>query len=296
MSSSPITQVPDHPSHQDSNSLQKGNAIPTHLKLLLRGVPMYVKRDSLVSLPESLLVAIFPNGFVLTADKNPAPTDTSGLVGESDFDPKCFSYILEFFSEAAETFAKENQDHSWEAFSAGLVGAYSRQFDSARYSLLTKQAIVVLREELEYFILPQDKSNPLTSTADIITLKQLKQTAGQLLKADDLVFHSMLQNVKRGNNIVERELVDMLCDCGFTRLDRWFYRELESKKTFITSVSLVKLKVEDKDNIMESAKKLMVFWKKPARKCWWDYTLTKLDNIQVRLWVRRTWILELSFV
>ncbi|KAI9029970.1 hypothetical protein CLU79DRAFT_695486 [Phycomyces nitens] len=284
--SSPITQVPDQPSLQDSDSLNT-NVMPIHLKLRLRGVPMYVKRESLVSLPESLLIAMFPNGFTMTTDKHPAPTDTNGLVGESDFDPKCLLYILDFFSEAAETFAKESLEYSLEA--------YSGPFDSIRHSLLTKQAIVVLREELEYFVLPRNKSDLLIRTADMTIFKQLKQTAGHLIEADDLVFHSMLQNVEKGNNTVERQLIDMLCDCGFSRLDRWFYRSLESKKTFITSVSLVKLKVGEKGNSIDSAKKLMLFWKKPARKCWWDSSLTKLNSIQVRLWIRRTWTLELSF-
>ncbi|KAF8943868.1 hypothetical protein BGZ47_004939 [Haplosporangium gracile] len=57
---------------------------------------------------------------------------------------------------------------------------------------------------------------------------------------------------------------------------------------------------------MAIAEKLLLFWRKPARKCWWDgiqvevyqdpsdTTITPL--IPVRLWARRTWTLELVLV
>ncbi|KAF9277475.1 hypothetical protein BGZ88_001138 [Linnemannia elongata] len=57
---------------------------------------------------------------------------------------------------------------------------------------------------------------------------------------------------------------------------------------------------------MAIAEKLLLFWRKPARKCWWDgiqvevhqdpsdTTITPL--VPVRLWARRTWTLELVLV
>ncbi|KAF9578267.1 hypothetical protein BGW38_006026, partial [Lunasporangiospora selenospora] len=51
---------------------------------------------------------------------------------------------------------------------------------------------------------------------------------------------------------------------------------------------------------MAIAQKLLLFWRKPARKCWWDGIQIELDHegtkVPVRLWARRTWTLEVVLV
>ncbi|KAF9348678.1 hypothetical protein BGX26_012927 [Mortierella sp. AD094] len=56
---------------------------------------------------------------------------------------------------------------------------------------------------------------------------------------------------------------------------------------------------------MAIAQKLLLFWRKPARKCWWDGIEVEIDQdidgtsgvkVPVRLWARRTWTLELILV
>ncbi|KAF9998690.1 hypothetical protein BGZ65_005836 [Modicella reniformis] len=53
---------------------------------------------------------------------------------------------------------------------------------------------------------------------------------------------------------------------------------------------------------MAIAQKLLLFWRKPARKCWWDMIQVEIDQdmegakVPVRLWARRTWTLELVIV
>lgn len=54
---------------------------------------------------------------------------------------------------------------------------------------------------------------------------------------------------------------------------------------------------------MATAQKLLLFWRKPARKCWWDGFDVELpaDNENdekrtIKLWARRVWTLELSLV
>lgn len=44
------------------------------------------------------------------------------------------------------------------------------------------------------------------------------------------------------------------------------------------------------------AQKLLLFWRKPARRCWWEGV--DLDNVegvegQVKVWIRRVWTLEM---
>ena len=94
--------------------------------------------------------------------------------------------------------------------------------------LFHKQAIIVLREELEYFAIP-----PLTSTAagssESMTPQQLKMAStdehgtanealmsvkaacGQHLLGRKSIFTALQRNVNRENNIAEQHLIDMLC-------------------------------------------------------------------------------------
>lgn len=44
------------------------------------------------------------------------------------------------------------------------------------------------------------------------------------------------------------------------------------------------------------AQKLLLFWRKPARRCWWEGV--ELDDVegvegQVKVWIRRVWTLEM---
>ncbi len=44
------------------------------------------------------------------------------------------------------------------------------------------------------------------------------------------------------------------------------------------------------------AQKLLLFWRKPARRCWWEGV--DLDNVEgvegkLKVWIRRVWTLEM---
>jgi hypothetical protein len=44
------------------------------------------------------------------------------------------------------------------------------------------------------------------------------------------------------------------------------------------------------------AQKLLLFWRKPARRCWWEGV--ELDNVRgvegkLKVWIRRVWTLEM---
>lgn len=86
----------------------------------------------------------------------------------------------------------------------------------------------------------------------------------------------------------------MTISSGFDREDSWGFRALEPSRCCITSIALVLLKTgirfsgedgpllpnEEEVEGMEgtridqqqltTAQKLLLFWRKPARKCWWD--------------------------
>ena len=44
------------------------------------------------------------------------------------------------------------------------------------------------------------------------------------------------------------------------------------------------------------AQKLLLFWRKPARRCWWEgVDLRDVDGVEgeLKVWVRRVWTLEM---
>ncbi|KAL9543123.1 hypothetical protein MBANPS3_008270 [Mucor bainieri] len=285
------------------------DAIPQILDLDLRGTRVKLDRETLVSLPESLLIAMFPNGLVLGRrdpstydsseeddyDDEPAEheNEASDSRGEQaatteaddilttyvDFDAACLKYVLKFYQQAQE--ARDQQQEVESIFASTPAAQYYP-------SLLDKQPIIVLREELEYYC--------VVSSSKKENHEKVKIAAGEYLKRHDQVFAALQKNIARENNVAEQHLIDMLCDAGFTREDSWGHRELEPSKTCIVSMSLVLLKTTGPDNHMATAQKLLLFWRKPARKCWWDGNTVEINEQSVRLWARRTWTLELALI
>ncbi|EPQ30009.1 uncharacterized protein PFL1_02682 [Pseudozyma flocculosa PF-1] len=337
----------------------------TQLTLDLRGTRFTIERDTLMNLPESVLLCLFPNGLVLARQpKQPQSFDDDGNddadddeeVYLVDFDPQCLSYVLSFFKTAQDDFyGIDDQPGKFRpsAF-GGNGGAHHYQQSSADFSdpnglygggpgmgqnpLLNKQAIIVLREELEYFAIPpkrprtaasgpggkltQPSGDRLATESDIDISKlettnpesghptpallSLKQSCGRALLDRKQIFTALQRNVNKENNLAEQHLIDMLCMSGFDRNDTWGFRALEPSRCCITSIALVLLKTgiahageleaqgirpdsaEANDYYDETgqtsmfqgmkvdhqqlatAQKLLLFWRKPARKCWWD--------------------------
>ncbi|KAG0029686.1 hypothetical protein BGZ81_003521 [Podila clonocystis] len=174
--------------------------------------------------------------------------------------------------------------------------------------LLNKQAIIVLREELDYFAITPPKAgfpakDDLLATGPVIadlTGLKVKTACGQYLLEQSKIFTALQRNISKENNVAEQHLIDMLCVSGFSKDDEWGYRRMETGRTSIASLSLVLLKTTGQGNQMATAQKLLLFWRKPARKCWWDGVQIELDHnndkVPIRLWARRTWTLELVLV
>lgn len=69
----------------------------------------------------------------------------------------------------------------------------------------------------------------------------------------------------------------------------------------ICSLALARLRSDVKGDIAGSnavgmAQKLLLFWRKPARRCWWEGV--ELDDVEgvdgsLKVWIRRVWTLEM---
>jgi hypothetical protein len=79
--------------------------------------------------------------------------------------------------------------------------------------LLTKQAIIVLREELEYFSIPPKDTGAATDANGIANDEMLdvKKRSGEYLMEKKNIFTALQRNVNKENNVAEQHLIDMLC-------------------------------------------------------------------------------------
>lgn len=91
----------------------------------------------------------------------------------------------------------------------------SSEFGSAasQNPLLSKQAIIVLREELEYFSIPPEGSRAATDQHGIANDQMLdvKRRSGDYLIDKRNIFTALQRNVNKENNVAEQHLIDMLC-------------------------------------------------------------------------------------
>ncbi|KAG8796176.1 hypothetical protein FRC12_003767 [Ceratobasidium sp. 428] len=331
-SSSPITQVSQ--THTGGLNLTGSGGQPqllARLQLDLRGVRFSVDREKIMNLPESVLLCLFPNGLVLS--RQSVAGSASGYDEEEgedvyivDFDPDCFAYVLEFFRVSQDRFYGTSTQPGLLAAQQSLLDgpaapSHPGQIDFGSPSqnpLLTKQAIIVLREELEYFVIPPDdggRSGAKTDEHGIANqvLLDMKRESGTQLLEKKHIFTALQRNVNKENNVAEQHLIDMLCMSGFNRDDTWGYRALEPSRCCISSIALVLLKTginhpgdggaaSIDQQQMATAQKLLLFWRKPARKCWWDGAEAVLSPTKsspqhlVKLWARRVWTLELSLI
>ncbi|CDZ97003.1 BTB/POZ fold [Phaffia rhodozyma] len=254
---------------------------------------------------------------------NPS-SDDQGDVYTVDFDPGAFSFVLDFFEEAITAFygtpSSPGLFHSQQSLLSSTDLSTSPLIDSnisedyANLPLLQKQGIIVLREELEYFVIPPKGGVAQTDAEGNANeeLIELKRLAGKALLDRRQIFTALQRNVNKENNVAEQHLIDMLCMSGFDRQDEWGHRDVEPSRCSITSIALVLLKTgiqhpTKPDQVatidhaqMTTSQKLLLFWRKPARKCWWDgvdiETRVDAENKTVKVWARRVWTLELNLV
>ncbi len=54
-------------------------------------------------------------------------------------------------------------------------------------------------------------------------------------------------------------------------------------------------------NAVGMAQKLLLFWRKPARRCWWEGVELEgveglAEGTKLKVWIRRVWTLEMSVI
>ncbi|KAK3342409.1 hypothetical protein B0H65DRAFT_575607 [Neurospora tetraspora] len=258
----------------------------------LRGTRFTLSRDELLTLPEFVLLSLFPNGLF--------PEGHMGGFGEGDavqvdYDPASLQYMLEFFRTVAQSIPVDPSNP--QDGSDGIVpldpASGARGDDGSK-----RAGIIVLREDLDFYAIPP--------RADLgqAEMMEIKRAAARALLKQDGIFSGLKKSDEPGTT--EAHLIEMLTAGGFNYDDRWGHRAGEPNKAVICSLALARLRSDIKGNEMGSnavgmAQKLLLFWRKPARRCWWEgVELEGVEGLEpgtkLKVWIRRVWTLEMSVI
>ncbi|MCJ1475607.1 hypothetical protein MMC13_004270 [Lambiella insularis] len=270
-----------------------------NITLDLRGTRFTLSRDELLTLPEFVLLSLFPNGLLPDGHMN---SFHEGDIYPVDYDPISLQYMLEFFRNVAQTIPSSSPSpsseaphtpHPTSAIEPSMAG-------SARDMLQDRAGIIVLREDLDFYAIPPK--------ADIEQpeMIEVKRAAGRALLEQDGIFSGLKRSEDSGTT--EQHLIEMLTAGGFNNDDTWGHRAGEPNKAVICSLALARLRTDIRgnsndpasSNAVGMAQKLLLFWRKPARRCWWEgielENVEGMEGVKLKVWIRRVWTLEMSVI
>ncbi|KAI1457012.1 general stress response protein Whi2 [Annulohypoxylon moriforme] len=309
----------------------------------LRGTRFVLSRDELLTLPEFVLLSLFPNGLfpeghmggfsegdavqvdvstlndksttrftpmsssIVTQEVTPQTTSLPrsstlrNLVSNIDihftdltsqYDPASLQYMLDFFRNVAQSIPNESSPSaSPDGGAVPIDSLGGRGEDGSK-----RAGIIVLREDLDFYAIPP-RAN--INQAEMI---EVKRAAARALLKQDGIFSGLKRSDEPGTT--EAHLIEMLTAGGFNHDDRWGHRAGEPNKAVVCSLALARLRSDIRGNDMGSnavgmAQKLLLFWRKPARRCWWEgVDLNDVEGVDgpLKVWIRRVWTLEMSVI
>ncbi|CAK3995115.1 hypothetical protein MYCFIDRAFT_158790 [Lecanosticta acicola] len=315
-----------------------GGGSEENITLELRGTRFTLSRDELLTLPEFCLLSLFPNGLLpdghmnsyssegdvypvdvrntrqsrmLTQARPNSPatiteiyniisnTDVylSDILYPSQYDPLSLQYMLEFFRNVAQTIPQASEEQSQNDPLAPSTMPIEPMQGNARDMLQDRAGIIVLREDLDFYAIPPRKEIQHNEMIEI------KRAASRALLRQDGIFSGLRKSEEPGTT--EQHLIEMLTAGGFNHDDTWGHRAAEPQKAVICSIALARLRTDIRGdtanaaNAVGMAQKLLLFWRKPARRCWWEGV--ELENVEgvegtLKVWIRRVWTLEMSVI
>ncbi|KAJ6164294.1 dipeptidyl peptidase 3 [Penicillium chermesinum] len=263
-----------------------GTASEAQTLIMTRGTRFTLSRDELLTLPEFVLLSLFPNG--LLPDGHMGGFH-EGDIYPVDYDPVSLQYMLDFFRSVAQSIPSSLPSES----TSPELEVPDVMQNSARDMLQDRAGIIVLREDLDFYAIPP---RPDIGHEEML---EVKRAAGRALLKQDGIFSGLRKSEETGST--EQHLIEMLTAGGFDRDDQWGHRAPEPSKAVICSLALAKLRTDirgdlSNNNAVGMAQKLLLFWRKPARRCWWEgVDLTDVEGVDgpVKVWIRRVWTLEM---
>ena len=194
-----------------------------------------LSRDELLTLPEFVLLSLFPNGLLPDGHMNsyhdgdvypvdvgnppsPLPLSTGSTASilshlsnpalylsdnlyPSQYDPTSLQYMLEFFRNVAQTIPASPPSPSASDHAAEAV-PIEPMHGSARDMLQDRAGIIVLREDLDFYVIPPHRD--ITQPEMI----EVKRAAGEALLKQEGIFSGLRKSEEPGTT--EQHLIEML--------------------------------------------------------------------------------------
>ena len=127
----------------------------------------------------------------------------SDIYYESQYDPNCLQYMLDFFRHVAQTIPTSPPSPTADGSQQPeAVPIEPQQGSSARDMLQDRAGIIVLREDLDYYVIPPRKD---IEHAEMI---EVKRAAGRALRQQDGIFSGLRKSEEPGTT--EQHLIEML--------------------------------------------------------------------------------------
>ncbi|OTB03643.1 hypothetical protein M426DRAFT_173995 [Hypoxylon sp. CI-4A] len=255
----------------------------------LRGTRFILSRDELLTLPEFVLLSLFPNGLFPEGHMGGF---AEGDAVQVDYDPASLQYMLDFFRNVAQSIPNESSPSaSPDGGAVPIDSLGGRGEDGSK-----RAGIIVLREDLDFYVIPP------RSDINQVEMIEVKRAAARALLRQDGIFSGLKRSDEPGTT--EAHLIEMLTAGGFNHDDRWGHRAGEPNKAVVCSLALARLRSDIRGNEMGNnavgmAQKLLLFWRKPARRCWWEgVDLKDVEGVDgpLKVWIRRVWTLEMSVI
>lgn len=261
----------------------------------------------------------FHDGDVYPVDVCLAPPHVISVLGNSSiyigdvtfssqYNPDSLQYMLNFFREVAQSIPSASPSPTTPPENDPMT--IEPLQGSTKDMLQDRAGIIVLREDLDFYVIPPRPD------IEALEMTEVKRAAGRCLLKQNGIFSGLKRSEEVGTT--EQHLIEMLTagyvertdGCcvhllieysGFDHDDTWGHRAGEPNKAVICSLALARLRTDIKGDIAGSnavgmAQKLLLFWRKPARRCWWEgVELEDVEGVQgkVKVWIRRVWTLEM---
>lgn len=166
-----------------------------HITLDLRGMRFTLSRDELLTLPEFVLLSLFPNGLLPDGHMG---SFHEGDVYPVDYDPLSLQYMLDFFRAVAQSIPSSSPSPT----TSPTVEAADPIPNPARDMLQDRAGIIVLREDLDFYTIPP------TAEIEHPEMMEIKRAAGRALLKQDGIFSGLRKSDEPGST--EQHLIEML--------------------------------------------------------------------------------------
>lgn len=309
--------------------------LSTNIHLDIRGTRFTLSRAELMALPESILLCLFPNGVFVDAHGNVISNLAESDVVYVNFAPECFQYILDQFRAAVRDGAtllpvplhsdvsdsevlrhrpsiivlREDLDYYCIPPHTGASEEQMRELKLAAGQALVEKSLIF--DGLGYA--PGTK----LGAAEQHLLDMLCHSG---YSVEDHWGHRSMEPGKTVVNLMalvrlhepEEEENGLTPVTSSNSLKPTPSSGLRLRSTRLRLSELAHAATERARSASRPRKqapqsKLLLFWRKPARKCWWSHhevdvavvnnTVLGLKEVEtVRVHIRRVWTLELSVI